>query len=102
MDRVKMTTCVAHVVHLRLGKYRRSFQPLTDMLDGLFHLLNFLHVWAVISWQARRILVSIYGMTQQMRCQGSGKNQSDLEKPVESMEQLIVQNCRPQYLVRWL
>lgn len=100
MDRVKIRTCVAHVVHLSLGKYRNRFQPLTDMLDGLCHLFNFLHVWAVISWQARRILVSIYGMTQQMRCQRSGKKQSDLEKPVESMGQLIVQNCSPQYLVR--
>uniref|UniRef100_A0A1A7WE15 Uncharacterized protein n=1 Tax=Iconisemion striatum TaxID=60296 RepID=A0A1A7WE15_9TELE len=45
------------------------------------------------------ILVSIYGLTQQIRCQRSGKQTSDLEKPVESMEQLILQNCSPTYLV---
>lgn len=45
-------------------------------------------------------MVSIYGMTQQARCQKSGKQQSDLERPLESMEQLIVHNCSPGYLVR--
>ncbi|GAA6229023.1 probable basic-leucine zipper transcription factor R isoform X2 [Lates japonicus] len=48
--------------------------------------------------KARRILVSIYGMTQQIRCQRNGKKQSDLERPVESMEQLIIHNCSPDYL----
>ncbi|KAM8755470.1 uncharacterized protein AB9X84_011927 [Acanthopagrus schlegelii] len=52
------------------------------------------------SGKARRILVSIYGMTQQMRCQRGGKQQSDLEKPLESMEQLIIHNCSPDYLGR--
>ncbi|XP_068997003.1 uncharacterized protein C20orf204 homolog [Embiotoca jacksoni] len=50
------------------------------------------------SEKARRILVSIYGMTQQMRCQRGGKQQSDLEKPVESMELLITRKCSPDYL----
>lgn len=50
------------------------------------------------SGKARRILVSIYGMTQQMRCQRSGTQQSDLVKPLESMEQLIIHNCSPDYL----
>lgn len=50
------------------------------------------------SGKAHRILVSIYGMTQQMRCHRSGKQTSDLEKPLESMEQLIVHNCSPHYL----
>lgn len=48
--------------------------------------------------KARRILASIYGMTQQIRCKRSGKQQSDLEKPLESMEQLIIHNCSPDYL----
>lgn len=52
------------------------------------------------SGKARRILISIYGMTHQVRCQRSGKQQSDLEKPLESMEQLIVHNCSPDYLGR--
>ncbi|AWP09797.1 Hypothetical protein SMAX5B_014486 [Scophthalmus maximus] len=47
---------------------------------------------------ARRILVSIYGMTQQIRCQRGGRLQFDLEKPVESMEQLIIHKCSPDYL----
>ncbi|KAM8864701.1 uncharacterized protein AB9W97_018901 isoform 2-T2 [Spinachia spinachia] len=47
---------------------------------------------------ARRILVSIYGMTQQTKCQRSGKKTSALEKPLASMEQLIVHNCSPEYL----
>ncbi|CAB1451954.1 unnamed protein product [Pleuronectes platessa] len=50
--------------------------------------------------KARRILVSIYGMTQQVRCHRSGEQRSDLEKPVESMEQLVVHNCSPDYLGR--
>ncbi|AWP09798.1 Hypothetical protein SMAX5B_014486 [Scophthalmus maximus] len=48
--------------------------------------------------KARRILVSIYGMTQQIRCQRGGRLQFDLEKPVESMEQLIIHKCSPDYL----
>lgn len=50
------------------------------------------------SGKARRILVSIFGMTRQMRCQRSGKQQSDLERPLVSMEQLIIHNCSPDYL----
>ncbi|KAM8864700.1 uncharacterized protein AB9W97_018901 isoform 1-T1 [Spinachia spinachia] len=50
------------------------------------------------SGKARRILVSIYGMTQQTKCQRSGKKTSALEKPLASMEQLIVHNCSPEYL----
>lgn len=63
-------------------------------------LFHFLPLWATVSWQARRILVSVYGMTQQMRCQMRGTQQSDLVKPLESMEQLIIHNCSPDYLVR--
>lgn len=51
------------------------------------------------SGKERRILVSIYGMTHQILCQKSG-NKSDLEKPVESMEQLIIQNCSPNYMAK--
>ncbi|KAF1390375.1 hypothetical protein PFLUV_G00057390 [Perca fluviatilis] len=50
------------------------------------------------SGKTRRILVSIYGMTQQMRCQMGAKQTSNLEKPLVSMEQLIVHNCSPDYL----
>ncbi|KAK9514785.1 hypothetical protein VZT92_025473 [Zoarces viviparus] len=50
------------------------------------------------SAKARRILVSIYGMTQHMRCQRSGKRMSDLEKPLASMEQIIAHNCSPDHL----
>ncbi|MEQ2272016.1 hypothetical protein XENORESO_016706 [Xenotaenia resolanae] len=49
--------------------------------------------------QARRILVSIYGMTQQILCQRSGK-QTDLVKPVESMELLISHKCSPNYMAK--
>lgn len=52
-----------------------------------------------MSRQERRILMSIYGMTQQILCQRTGK-QSDLKKPVGSMERLIVQNCSPNYMVK--
>ncbi|KAK5863711.1 hypothetical protein PBY51_000721 [Eleginops maclovinus] len=48
--------------------------------------------------KAHRILVSIYGMAHQMRCQRSSKSTSDLERPLESMEQLISQNCSPDNL----
>lgn len=71
-----------------------------------FIFLTFLFPWFVFvfcdiaPWQPRRILNSIYGMTQQMRCQRSGKQQPDLEKPLESMKQLIIHNCSPGYLVR--
>ncbi|KAM4736957.1 uncharacterized protein FYW61_004588 [Anableps anableps] len=51
------------------------------------------------SGKERRILVSIYGMTQQILCQRRGK-QPDLEKPVESMERLIIQNCSPVYMAK--
>lgn len=50
--------------------------------------------------QAHRILVSIYDMTQKVRCQRTGKQQPHLAKPLESMEQLIMHNCSPEYLVR--
>lgn len=50
------------------------------------------------SGKAHRILVSIYGLTQQVRCQRGGNQQSDLEKPLESMERLIIHNCSPDYL----
>lgn len=50
------------------------------------------------SGKARRILGSIYGMTQKMRCQRGGKQQPELDKPLESMEQLIIHNCKPDYL----
>lgn len=50
------------------------------------------------SAKARRILISIYGMTQQMRCQRNGKKQSNLERPLDMMETLIVHNCSPEYL----
>ncbi|KAK2897530.1 hypothetical protein Q8A73_013910 [Channa argus] len=50
------------------------------------------------SVKAHRILSSIYSMTQQMRCQRSGKQLAYLEKPLESMEQLIIHNCKPNYL----
>lgn len=42
---------------------------------------------------AHRILVSIYRMAQQVRCQRGRKQPSDLEKPVERMEELISYNC---------
>lgn len=44
--------------------------------------------------KAHRILSSIYVMIQQFRCQSHGQTYGDLEKPVESMEQLISHNCR--------
>ncbi|KAI9530598.1 hypothetical protein NQZ68_000088 [Dissostichus eleginoides] len=47
------------------------------------------------SGKAHRILVSIYSLSHQMRCQTSGKSTSDLERPLKSMEQLISQNCSP-------
>ncbi|KAF6730464.1 hypothetical protein FQA47_011864 [Oryzias melastigma] len=45
------------------------------------------------SAKPHRILVSIYNNTQQVLCLKSGKKLSDLKKPVENMEQLIIQNC---------
>ncbi|KAF7662820.1 hypothetical protein LDENG_00225690 [Lucifuga dentata] len=48
--------------------------------------------------KGRRILGSIYGMTQHLRCQMGGQQQWDLEKPVESMEHLIIRNCNLEYL----
>lgn len=50
------------------------------------------------SGKARRILASIYGMTQKTRCQRGGNQPSNLERPVESMEQLITHKCSPDYL----
>lgn len=52
------------------------------------------------SGEAHRILLSIYGATKQLQCQGNGTRSSDLEKPLERMEQLITHNCRPGYLGR--
>lgn len=81
-----------------LGSYREVISVELQNLNLTVSANKFKERDPCPSGKARRILVSIYGMTQQMRCQGSGKNQSDLEKPVESMGQLIVQNCRLQYL----
>lgn len=50
------------------------------------------------SRKAFRILVSIYGAAQQVRCQRGRKKPSDLEKPVEKMEQLIIYNCNSDHL----
>ncbi|CAJ1085021.1 hypothetical protein INR49_009086 [Xyrichtys novacula] len=50
------------------------------------------------SGKARRILVSIYSKTRQMQCHRSGKQLSELEKPLKNMEQLIINNCSPAYL----
>lgn len=49
------------------------------------------------SVKAHHILNSIYDTTQWMRCQIGGKP-SDLNKTVESMEQIIIVNCSPDYL----
>lgn len=49
------------------------------------------------SVKAHHILSSIYGMTQRMRCQ-IGAKQSAFNKPLESMEQVIIHNCRPDHL----
>lgn len=54
----------------------------------------------IVSWQERRILGSIYSMTQQLRCQRGRQQQWDLEQPVESMELLISHSCSLDYLVR--
>lgn len=62
-----------------------------------FSTIFFCHT---IPWQARRILISIYDMTQKIRCERIGKQQLDLARPLESMEQLIVKNCSPDCLVR--
>lgn len=51
-------------------------------------------------WQAHHILRSIFVMTQRTRCQRSGSRPSDLDRPLENMEQIIVLNCSPGYLVR--
>ncbi|XP_078144550.1 uncharacterized protein LOC144542327 [Centroberyx gerrardi] len=50
------------------------------------------------SGKAHHILRSIYVLTQQFRCQRAGNRQRDLEKPVESMDQLISHNCSHDYL----
>lgn len=49
------------------------------------------------SVKAHHILNSIFDATRRMRCQLGGK-QSDLNKPLESMEQVIIHNCGPDYL----
>ncbi|CAG6021558.1 unnamed protein product [Menidia menidia] len=51
------------------------------------------------SGKARQILISIYGMTQKIHCR-SGKHLSEMEKPIESMELLIIQNCSPDYMAK--
>ncbi|XP_077938098.1 uncharacterized protein LOC144383646 [Gasterosteus aculeatus] len=81
-----------------LGSYRQViFVELQNLnLTGPFNASKVRD--ACPSGKARRILVSIYGMTQQMKCQRSGKKASALQKPLASMERLIVHNCSPEYL----
>lgn len=45
------------------------------------------------SRKAHHILVSIYVMAQKVRCQRGREQPSDLERPVERMEDLIKYNC---------
>ncbi|CAL8276724.1 unnamed protein product [Boreogadus saida] len=46
------------------------------------------------SAKAHHILRSIHGMIQQFRCHRGKKPATALEKPVDSMEQLLTYNCR--------
>ncbi|CAL8367882.1 unnamed protein product [Lota lota] len=45
------------------------------------------------SGKAHHILRSIHGMIQQFRCHRGKKPETGIEKPVESMEQLLTYNC---------
>lgn len=82
-----------------LGSYREVISKELQNLNFTGSLNTFKERDPCSSGEAHRILVSIYGITKQMLCQRSGQL-SDLEKPLESMELLITQNCTPDYLAK--
>ncbi|KAM9344158.1 uncharacterized protein KZ484_016525 isoform 1-T1 [Pholidichthys leucotaenia] len=81
-----------------LGSYREVIFVELQNLNLTGSLSNFKERDPCPSAKAHRILMSIYNMAQQVQCQRDTKQQSVLERPVESMERLIVRNCSPDYL----